>query len=180
MSKNKLLIPTPTPVVHARNQPIIKFYSILPWNIPRIELFLTTSVAPKPQLFLSSKLLYFKMFMLKKWKRGWLWTNTVIEFRLTLLVTQQSNKRPLLRQATVTLFEKTANREWWWTHVPKNNLAWIRIQASFILKREGIKSNISWFPSGSRRDVFRSSSLQSFMGGPGQDISCELNKGILA
>ena len=68
----------------------------------------------------------------------------------------------------------------WWTHVPKNHLAWIRIQASFILKREGIKSNISWFPSASRRDVFRSSSLQSFMGGPGQDISCELNKGILA
>ena len=25
-----------------------------------------------------------------------------------------------------------------------------------------------------------SSSLQSFTGGPGQDVSCELNKGILA
>ena len=41
-------------------------------------------------------------------------------------------------------------------------------------------SNISWLPSASGRDAFISSSLQSFTGGPGQDVSCELNKGILA
>ena len=41
-------------------------------------------------------------------------------------------------------------------------------------------SNISWFPSAPRGDVFISSSLQSFTGGPGQEVSCELNKVILA
>ena len=64
----------------------------------------------------------------------------------------------------------------WWTHVPKNHLAWVRIQASFTLKSKGIKSNISWFRSASKGDVFISSSLQSFMGGPDQDISCELKQ----
>ena len=54
------------------------------------------------------------------------------------------------------------------------------MQASFILKGEGVKSNISWFGSASVGDMFVSSSAQSFTGGPGQDVSCELNKGILA
>ena len=67
----------------------------------------------------------------------------------------------------------------WWTHVPKNHLAWVRIQGSFIIKGKGVKSNIFWFWSASRGDVFISSCLQSFTGGPGQDDSCELNKGIL-
>ena len=60
--------------------------------------------------------------------------------------------------------------------VPKE----VRIQASFILKGEGEKSNISWFQSASGGDVLISSFLQSFTGRPGQDVSCELNKGILA
>lgn len=47
----------------------------------------------------------------------------------------------------------------------------------FILKVERVKSNISWFWSASRRDVLISSFLQSFIG---QDVSRELNKGILA
>ena len=46
---------------------------------------------------------------------------------------------------------------WWWTHVPKNHLAWVRIQASFILKREGVKSNTSWFPSAFGGNVLISS-----------------------
>ena len=41
-------------------------------------------------------------------------------------------------------------------------------------------SNTSLFPSASGGDVLISSSLQSFTGGPGHVISCELNKGILA
>ena len=70
--------------------------------------------------------------------------------------------------------------ERWWAHAPKNHLARVRIQASFILKGEGAKSNISCFRSASGRDVLISPSLQSFTGGPGQDVSCELNKGVLA
>ena len=32
------------------------------------------------------------------------------------------------------------------------------------------------FPSASGGELLISSSLQSFIGGPGQDVSCELNK----
>ena len=49
-----------------------------------------------------------------------------------------------------------------------------------MLKGEGVKSNTFWFPEASREDLLISSSLQSFIGGPGKDVSCELNKGILA
>ena len=62
---------------------------------------------------------------------------------------------------------------------PKNHLARIRIQA-FIPKGEGVKSDTFWFPSASRGDVLISSSLLTFTGGPGQDVYCELNKGMLA
>ena len=65
----------------------------------------------------------------------------------------------------------------WGTSAPKNHLPRFRIQASFILKREGIKS---WFQPDSRGVVLISSFPQSFTGGPGQDGPCELNKGILA
>ena len=44
---------------------------------------------------------------------------------------------------------------------------------------EGVNENTSWFRSASGRDVLISSSLQSFRGGPGQDVSYKLNKGIL-
>ena len=76
--------------------------------------------------------------------------------------------------------QKASKPRRWWTRVPKNHLAWVRIQAPFILEGEGVKSNTYWFPSASGGDVFISSFLQSFTGGPGQDVSCELNKGILA
>ena len=75
---------------------------------------------------------------------------------------------------------KAGKLRWWWTCAPKNHLAWVRIQAPLILKGEGVKSNTSWFPSASRGDVLISSFLQLFTGGPAQDVSCELNKGILA
>ena len=39
--------------------------------------------------------------------------------------------------------------------------------------------NISWFQLDSRGDVLISSCPQSSTGGSGQDISCDLNKGIL-
>ena len=68
----------------------------------------------------------------------------------------------------------------WWTHVPKNHLAWVRIWASFIPRGEEVKSNISWFWSASRRDVLASSFLQLFTGRPGQEVSYELNKCVLA
>lgn len=46
-------------------------------------------------------------------------------------------------------------------------------------KGEGVEANISWFQSASERDALISSCLQSFTGGPGQDDSRDLNKGIL-
>ena len=49
-----------------------------------------------------------------------------------------------------------------------------------MLKEEGVKFNISWFQSASRGHVFISSFLQLLTDGPGQDVCCELNKGVLA
>ena len=49
-----------------------------------------------------------------------------------------------------------------------------------MIKEEGVASNISWFQSASREDVSVSSVLQSFIDGPGQDVSYIVNKGILA
>jgi len=43
--------------------------------------------------------------------------------------------------------------------IPKNHLAWVRIQAPFILKGEGVKSNIFWFLSDSGGNVLISSFL---------------------
>ena len=64
--------------------------------------------------------------------------------------------------------------------IPKNHLAWVRIQAPFILKVEEIRSNTSWFPSASGWAVLITSSLQSLTGGPDQAISCEPNISTLA
>ena len=51
-------------------------------------------------------------------------------------------------------------------------------RVSFILKGEGVTSNISCFLSASRGEV--NFLLPTVMtGGPGLDVSCELNKGIL-
>ena len=72
---------------------------------------------------------------------------------------------------------KASRRRSWGTSVPKNHLPQVRTQASFIPKGEGVKS---WFQPDSGGVVFISPSPQSFTGGPGQDVSCELNKGILA
>ena len=68
----------------------------------------------------------------------------------------------------------------WWASIPENHLAQVRIQASLILKEKRISSNISWPWSFSRGDVLISSFLQLFTDGPGQDVSCELTKSILA
>ena len=54
------------------------------------------------------------------------------------------------------------------------------MQASSRLKVEGSKSDIAKFGSACGWDVFISSFLQSFTGGSGQDVSCELNKSLLA
>ena len=48
------------------------------------------------------------------------------------------------------------------------------------IKEEGVASNIPWFQSASWEAVSVSSVLQSFIGGPGQDVSCIVNKGTLA
>ena len=49
-----------------------------------------------------------------------------------------------------------------------------------MLKGEGVNSSTSWFWPASGGDVLLSSFLQPYTGGPGQDVSCKLNKGILA
>ena len=41
-------------------------------------------------------------------------------------------------------------------------------------------TSATWEPPASGGDVLISSFLQSFTGGPGQDVSCGINKGILA
>ena len=61
-----------------------------------------------------------------------------------------------------------------------SSLSGVRIQAPFIVKGEGVKWDISCFWSAFEGDVLISFSLKSFTGGPGQDVSWELNKGILA
>ena len=43
------------------------------------------------------------------------------------------------------LYSESQQTKRGWTHVPKNHLAWVRISASFKLKGEEVKSNISWF-----------------------------------
>ena len=88
-------------------------------------------------------------------------------------------ERWVLEARNNDLIRKASRWRRWWARAPKNHLAWFRIQAPFILKGEGVKSNTSWFPSALGRDVLISSSLQSFTGGPGPDVSCELNRGFL-
>ena len=71
--------------------------------------------------------------------------------------------------------KKASRRRRWRTGVPKNYLTRIRIQASFILKGEGVKS---WLQPdlgggvGGREggDVLTSSLLQPFTGGSDQDF----------
>lgn len=77
-------------------------------------------------------------------------------------------------QGTRTLFLKPADRE---DGGQENYLPRVRIQA-FILKGR-VMSNIFLIQLNSKGDVLISSCPQSFTGGSGQDISCDLNKGIL-
>lgn len=64
---------------------------------------------------------------------------------------------------------KAGRRRSWWTRVPKNHIGWVRNQAAFRLKGEGVKSSISWYCSVSPGDVLISSahSLQrwAWLGG---------------
>ena len=101
----------------------------------------------------------------------------VIKPKLILLATWQASKSSdeLLGEGMATYLESQKIKNYGGLLAPKNHLAWVRIQASFILKGEGIKSNISWFWSAWKGDVLISSSKKPFTGGPGQDISCELN-----
>ena len=83
---------------------------------------------------------------------------TVTKFKPVLLAARLADKLrdELLGQGT--FFRKSSDREDG-RLIPKNHLAWVRIQAPFILKGEGVKSNISWFLSFSGGNVFISSSL---------------------
>ena len=70
----------------------------------------------------------------------------------------------------------------WWIRVPKNPLAWVWMLFSFTELRMGFDKvvvNISWLWPDCAEDVLISSPLQPLRGDPGQDVSCELNKGIL-
>ena len=87
------------------------------------------------------------------------------------------NKRQAVWARNNDFIQKASKLGRWWTHALKNHLAWVRTQASFILNGEGVKWNTSHRPP---RGVLISSCPQSFTGGPGRDVSCELNKGILA
>lgn len=99
--------------------------------------------------------------------------NTVLKLKchnvtesMLLLVTAWKANKPrdkFLGWRIATWFRKPDRLRWWWTHVPKNCLAWVIIQASFILKGKEIKSNISWFWSASGGDVLISPFLQSFI-----------------
>ena len=50
--------------------------------------------------------------------------------------------RPIIKRWAVGAQEARKPRRWW-ARAPKNHLAWIRIQASFILKGEAIMYNLS-------------------------------------
>ena len=105
----------------------------------------------------------------------------VTECKLAVLAARQVSKLrdQLLGQVTATSVGKPADQERRWEiWVPKNHLARVGIQASFILKGKGIKSNLSWTRPAAGENMLVTSRLQSFIGGPGQDVSCELNKDI--
>ena len=89
----------------------------------------------------------------------------VTESRLTLLASLQVNKLrdQLLGQRMMTLFQSLQTETF--DAYPKNHLAWVRPQASFILKGEEAKSNISWFWSAAGGDMF-SSSLKGTLSEP--------------
>lgn len=54
---------------------------------------------------------------------------------------------------------------------PKTTLPGLVLRLIFT-KGKGVKSSSSWFRSASGGDVLISSFLQSFTGGPGQDVLC--------
>ena len=63
----------------------------------------------------------------------------ITESRFTPLTQQQANKLrdKLLGQGLRTVFTKLADQERQWTSVPKNHRSGVRIQAAFMLKKEG-------------------------------------------
>ena len=63
----------------------------------------------------------------------------ITESRFTPLTEQQANKLrdKLLGQGLRTVFTKLADQERQWTSVPKNHRSGVRIQAAFMLKKEG-------------------------------------------
>lgn len=95
-------------------------------------------------------------------------------------LTGQKIKRWLFGARNSNFIQKAHGPRRWQTSVPKYLHTQVKIQASFVLKWLRAKSSISWFWSASGGTVLISSCLQSFIVGPGGDVSCELNKGILA
>ena len=73
-------------------------------------------------------------------------------------------KRPVVGARHNNLIWKASKQRRWWTHAPKNHLAWVRIQVPLLLKEESANSSIFWVPSASGGEVFIFSSLQSFTG----------------
>ena len=63
----------------------------------------------------------------------------VTESKLLLLATQPASKsRWAVGTRNSNSIWKTSRPRRWWTRVPKNHLTQVRIQASFILKGEGV------------------------------------------
>lgn len=96
---------------------------------------------------------------------------SVTESKLIRLTMQRTNKlrEQILGQKKWLCSEskQTAKKV---DSCPKDPSCLVRIQASFILNREGVKSNIPWFQSAFRGDVFISSCLESCTGRSAQDV----------
>lgn len=90
----------------------------------------------------------------------------VTESKLTLLASLQVSKLrdQLLGQRTTALFKSLQAETF--DRYPKTHLAWLRPQASYILKGEEAKSNISWFWSATGGDMLIPSSLKGTLSEP--------------
>ena len=105
-----------------------------------------------------------------------MWLQTVTESKLVLPAVQEANKLndKLLGQEIATLFVKT--EDWENGGLVSQRTIFPVLESRFLLKEEEVRSDISRFQSVSRGDVLIYSLLQSFIGGPSHDVSCELNK----
>ena len=91
----------------------------------------------------------------------------------------QPTRGEVLGPRMVTISRRLRN---WGASVPKNCLAWVWMLFSFTeirMRFDKVVANISWLLPDCGEDVLISSPLQPLTGDPGQEVSCELNKGIL-